>query len=556
MKINKFLLFAFALLLAFSCKENQHKPEVVEKVEIREWKPEDTRSLTGVSAKRGVILNTENGTDGYVLFEPSSSTYTYLINKEGDVVHTWESELNSMNSYLLPNGHLFRLERDENFPTFAAGGQAGRIREYDWEGNMVWDFKYFNEKELTHHDFEIMPNGNILAISYEALTVEEAIAAGKDPHHIPKAGIWLDKIIEVKPVKPDGGTVVWEWQMKDHLIQDLDPTKSNYGVVTENPRKININIPSAEAGPPMSEEQVAQMIKMRVMTSNATVDNQGSDLTHTNAISYNPILDQIVISVPGFGEIFVLDHSTTSEEAKGNSGGTSGLGGDLLYRWGNSANYGRGTKEDQELFLQHDVKWIPKGYPGAGNLMVYVNDITNPNNNLSSMGAALASATSPEMNVAIGDIGNHSAVYEWTIPTDEDGNYVLPDGGAFGPEAPDWSYTAPDKFSLYSAFVSGAHRLQNGHTLITQGMQGRFFEIDQNNEIVWEYWTPYKFDYALPDGSAAQPTGPFIYAMFRSTLYPADFKGFDNKELKPIDPQPEPFIFKMPPPPAEQDSIH
>jgi len=172
------------------------------------------------------------------------------------------------------------------------------------------------------------------------------------------------------------------------------------------------------------------------------------------------------------------------------------------------------------------------------------------------MGAALASATSPEMNVAIGDIGNHSAVYEWTIPTDEDGNYVLPDGGAFGPEAPDWSYTAPDKFSLYSAFVSGAHRLQNGHTLITQGMQGRFFEIDQNNEIVWEYWTPYKFDYALPDGSAAQPTGPFIYAMFRSTLYPADFKGFDNKELKPIDPQPEPFIFKMPPPPAEQDSIH
>jgi len=555
MKINKSLFFAFILLLAFSCKENQPKPEVAEKIEVREWKPEDTRSLTGVSAKRGLILNTENGTDGYVLFEPSSSTYTYLINKEGDVVHTWESELNSMNSYLLPNGHLFRLERDENFPTFAAGGQAGRIREYDWEGNMVWDFKYFNEKELTHHDFEIMPNGHILAISYEALSVEEAIAAGKDPHHIPKAGIWLDKIIEVKPVKPDGGTIVWEWHMKDHLIQDLDPTKSNYGVVTENPRKININIPSAEAGPPMSEEQVAQMKKMGVMTSNATVDNQGSDLTHTNAISYNPSLDQIVISVPGFGEIYVLDHSTTTEVAKGNSGGTSGLGGDILYRWGNSANYGRGTKEDQKLFFQHDVRWIPKGYPGAGNLMVYVNDIPNPNNKLPSLGAAFESATSPEMNVAIGDIGNYSAVYEWTIPTDEDGNYILPDGGAFGPKVPDWSYTAPDKYSFYSAFVSGVHRLQNGNTLITQGMQGRFFEIDQNKEIVWEYWTPFKFDYTLPDGSASQPTGPFIFGMFRSTLYPAEFKAFDDKELKPIEPQPEPFIFKMPPPPVAKDSV-
>ncbi len=55
-------------------------------------------------------------------------------------------------------------------------------------------------------------------------------------------------------------------------------TKNNYGVVAENPGKININIPSAEAGPPMTEEQVTQMKKMGMMTSNATVDNQGSDL--------------------------------------------------------------------------------------------------------------------------------------------------------------------------------------------------------------------------------------------------------------------------------------
>ncbi|NNE01800.1 MAG: hypothetical protein HKN52_01440, partial [Eudoraea sp.] len=217
-KLRYLLLLLFISVSFYSCKTEKSGNEDLATVEVKEWQPEDTRSLSGVSVKRGLILNTEKGTDGYVLFEPSSSTFTFLINKEGDVVHTWESDLNSMNSYLLPTGNLVRLERDENFPTFAAGGQAGRIREYDWEGNMVWDYKYFSETELIHHDIEIMPNGNILAISYEALSTEEAIALGKDPHHIPKAGIWLDKIIEIEPVKPDGGNIVWEWHMKDHLI--------------------------------------------------------------------------------------------------------------------------------------------------------------------------------------------------------------------------------------------------------------------------------------------------------------------------------------------------
>ncbi|MGB5647416.1 MAG: aryl-sulfate sulfotransferase [Muriicola sp.] len=551
MKLKELFLLALTIAL-FSCKSDVPSADNATVAEVREWNPEDTRSLTGVTAKRGLIYNSETDTDGFVLYEPSNGTFTYLLNKEGEVVHTWSSDLNSMNSYLQPNGHLIRMERDENFPTFAAGGQSGRMREYDWDGNLVWDFKYYNEKELTHHDIEILPNGNILAISYDALTPEEALQAGMDPQHIPKAGVWIDKIIEIQPLKPNDGKVVWEWRMRDHLIQDLDKTKDNFGVISEHPRKININVESAEAGPPMSEEQVAHMKKMGFLTSNATVDNQGSDITHTNAVSYNPDLDQIVISVPGYGEIFVIDHTTTTQEAKGSTGGKYGHGGDLLYRWGNPMNYGKGTKEDQALHGQHDIKWIPKGYPGEGNLMVYNNDIPHPDNKFPSMWAALGGNNTPQMDVKIGDVGNYSAVEEWAIPTDENGNYTLGDNGTFGPNEPDWSYTAPDKYSLYSAFISGAHRLKNGHTLITQGMHGRFIEIDENNEIVWEYWNPYKYDYALPDGSTSQPIGPFIYGVFRSTLYPKDYPGLAGKDLKPLTPQPEPFIFKMPPPPASE----
>lgn len=474
------------------------------------------------------------------------------MDKDGHIVHSWTGDLNSMHSYLTEEGHLFRLERDIDFPVFAAGGQAGRIREYDWDGNLLWDFKYANENELTHHDFELMPNGNILAIAYEVKSPEEAIAAGRNPEHVAKAGLWPDKVIEIKPVRPSGGEIVWEWYMWDHLIQDFDSTKNNYGDVAANPRKININV-HGEEGPPMSEEQVEELKKAGVLTSNATADNQSSDLTHTNAIAYNEELDQIALSVPGFSEIFIIDHSTTTEEARGSTGGKWGHGGDLLYRWGNPMNYGRGNKEDRVLYFQHDVKWISKGNPGEGNLMVFNNDIVNPNNKIPSVWAAVMSAESADPQIAVGDLGNHSAIYELAPPVDEQGNYVLSETDPFGPDEMVWTYEAPDKYSFYSAFVSGAHRLSNGNTLITSGAKGRFFEVTADKQIVWEYWNPYNDHYRLPDGSPSQPGGPFMFYQFRATHFDADFPAFEGKNLTALEQQPEAFVFT--PPPAPKDSV-
>lgn len=556
MKIRFIVLLSLLSLFALTCKTDNSKQEISETVEVRQWKPEDLRAIAGNRAKRGLISKSDMATQGYVLFSPYTGTTTFLMDKNGMVVHDWEGELSAtLNGYLLENGHLIRMERDVDFPTFAAGGLGGRLREYDWDGNLVWDFEYANEKEVMHHDLEILPNGNILAIAFELITPEEALAAGKDPNTISKAGIWPDKIIEIKPIKPFGGEIVWEWHMWDHLIQDFDASKANYGVISEHPERINVNIKNDFDFPPLPPEDVQHMKDAGILTANFTSDNLTSDISHANAVVYNPELDQIAISIKHFGEVYVIDHSTTTEEAKGSTGGKSGRGGDLLYRWGNPANYGRGTEADRMLFNQHDLKWIQADYPGGNNFLVFNNDIPDPNNKMPSPLGAMMATRSADPEVSIADIGNYSAVLEFGLPTKDNGTYEIPENGAIGPSKMAWEYIAPDKYSFYSPIMSCAQRLKNGNTLITQGINGRIFEVTPGKEIVWEYWNPYKFDYKLPDGSPAQPGGSVtLYGLFRASQYDANFPAFAGKDLEPISPQPEPFIFKMPPPPPTNDS--
>jgi len=543
-------ILTLLLLFTYSCKTDQSDlNESTETVEVDStW----TRSITGMLAERGLIKESENAFDSYILFNPSASTSTFLMDKKGNIVNEWKSEFNSMQAYLKSNGNIVKMERDPDFPTFAAGGQSGRIREYTWDGELVWDFRYATEKNLTHHDIALMSNGNILAISYDAKTQEECIAAGRDPGHVNSAGLWPDKVIEIKPTLPEGGEIVWEWRMWDHLIQDKFPDKDNYGDLAENPRKINFNVFGSHGGPPMTQEQVDEMIKQGIMTSNATAENQSSDISHVNAIYYNESLDQIAISVPGYSEIFIIDHSTTTEEASTDKGGKYGHGGDLLFRWGNPQNYGMGGPEDQVLHGQHDIRWISEGLKGAGNMMVFNNDIPGPKakfpNAFAAIMTAMQSDHNPDPQISVGEMSNYSAVLELKPQSSGKGNYILEAGQPFKADIV-WEYTAPNKYSFYSAFVSGAHRLPNGNTMILSGAKGRFFEVDSNGNIVWEYWQPYFYDYKLPDGTASQPTGPFVFGQFRIQSIPKDFAGLNGKDLSPINPQPE--AFKLPPPPPK-----
>ena len=161
-----------------------------------------------------------------------------------------------------------------------------------------------------------------------------------------------------------------------------------------------------------------------------------------NSIAYNAQLDQIVLSVRGCNEIWFLDHSTTTKEAAGHTGGKHGKGGDLIYRWGNPAAYRRGTTRDKQLVQQHDAQWIPDGYPGAGHITIFNNGYDR----------------------------GWSSVEEIVPPVDASGRYILEAGKAYGPEKPVWHYEAKNRTDFFSSEISGAHRLPNGNTLICAGV--------------------------------------------------------------------------------------
>jgi Arylsulfotransferase (ASST) len=437
-------------------------------------------------AKVGLSINDPKAFQGYTLFCPLSSNQAYLIDMTGRVVHTWEGAATPASSaYLLANGNLLRpCVLVDNKGKGGGGPDGGRIQEFTWEGDLVWDFQIANDQQLSHHGVHKLPNGNLLVIVGEMKSAAEAADAGRKT----VANMRADTIVEIRPTGKTTAEVVWEWHMWDHLIQDFDNAKAHFGDVAAHPELIDIN-----AGPGSGA---------KAPKAGAPPGKGALDWTHTNAVDYNPALDQILISVCNFSELWILDHSTTTAEAAGHAGGKSGKGGDILYRWGNPRAYRAGTAAEQRLFAQHNPHWIPRGLPGEGHILVFNNGINRPG-------------------------GNFSQVDELVPPVDAKGRYALQPGSAFGPEKPLWSYAAPDKSDFYSSYISGAQRLPNGNTLICSGADGIFFEVTADKEMVWKYVNPVRAGADGKKGGAPTPG-----AVFRAYRYPSDYRGLVGRDLK------------------------
>lgn len=420
----------------------------------------------------GLLKHSPSSIDnGYVLFAPNSNSTTFLIDKCGSLVHSWNSSyLPGLSVYFLPDGNLLRTGYTNN-TTFSAGGSGGVIERMDWNGNVLWSYMISDNSQCQHHDIVMLPNGNIIAVVWEFKTRAEAIAAGRDSTLL-GAGIWSEKLVEIQPVGTNSANIVWEWHAWDHLIQEHDNTKGNFGSIVSNPQLLDVNY-RAQVGP---------------------------DWLHFNSIDYNLDYDQIMFSSRQLDEIYIIDHSTTTAESASHSGGIYGKGGDFLYRWGNSEAYGFPGTQNHQLFGQHNAHWIPSGNPNAGKIMIFNNGNGRTGGNYSS--------------VDIINPVNSSGNYDQTLP--------------FGPNAAEWSYHDTPSSSFYSAFISGAQQLINGNVLICNGMKGEFFEVDPLGNKVWRYINP------VGNSILTQGTTPTANSVFRCTFYPDSYSGFSGKTLTPL----------------------
>ena len=200
-------------------------------------------AATPQHATVGVVSCRDGVCPGYTLL--SVSRTTYLIDREGRVLHTWASMREVFVAYLLPSGNLLRDGGDlELAPQFTAGGASGYLEEVTWHNELVWSWSALPRfAYLSHHDVTPLPNGNVLVLMWERKNKEQALAAGRHPELLPDGEVWDNLVVELRPDRARGrASEVRRWSQWEHLVQDFDPTKANYVEdVAAHPTKFDLN---------------------------------------------------------------------------------------------------------------------------------------------------------------------------------------------------------------------------------------------------------------------------------------------------------------------------
>ena len=413
----------------------------------------------------GLLISQDEAFEGYTLFTPQiaagGSATTLLMKNDGTIRQSWEHEYGAASMpYLIP-GEGSGLENSlliypyrVDFPTMESGGVGGAVQCLTWDNELVWEYILSNSDYQHHHDVEPLPNGNVLMIAWERKTASEGYAMGREEIDNPINEMWSSAIFEIQPDGNGGAEVVWEWHLWDHLVQDYCSSCPNYGSISEHPELFDIN--NGNVGSPSGP------------------GGANADWMHFNAIDYHEEWGQIALSSRYHHEIYVIDHGTTTEEAASHSGGNYGKGGDFLYRLGNPENYDRGSQSDRLFSDQHSINWIPENYPGTNNFILF-------NNYHSGAGP-----------------WGESAVLEFVLPVDANGNYTIEDGQPYGPDTYSWSYEG----DIFSAMQGGSFRLPNGNTLITDCDSAYILEVNSDGEIVWDF--NYIIEYNEPTAAIAR----------------------------------------------------
>ena len=363
--------------------------------------------------------------NSYVLFTGGDNV-SRLIDLNGNSVHEWK-DAGGFSSFIDPalingqKGHVFlTLATAEGTGVDLVPGRVSNrlsktIGELDWEGKTVWEFgsKAPGGLAQQHHDWARLPNGNTLVLSNILLPIK----GFKQPR------ILEDIIYEVNPA----GEIVWQWKASDHLTE-FGFTKAELKLVKEADTADYLHINN-----------------MKVVGPNHWFDSGDK--------RFDP--ENIVIDSRNANFIAIIDRKTGKVVWNlGPHYASTGI--DLVHTARNV------PRPVDQISGQHDAHIIPKGLPGAGNILVFDNHGEG------------GYPPAPLLPVTAG-----SRVLEIDPVKKE----II------------WQYTGEDSggpgWSFLSAHISSARRLPNGNTLIDEGERGRFFQVTPTGEIVWEYVNPY-----------------------------------------------------------------
>jgi outer membrane protein assembly factor BamB len=375
--------------------------------------------------------------NGYTVFITPRDDGAILVDMNGSTVKQWRGFDGAAGgpARALPGGYVI-----SGGPTRAPHQESNALIQLDWQGNVVWQFGRTEHVENAdgesiwsarqHHDWQIegMPAGYFSPGAQPDLDGGKMLLLVHANHVVPAISDRMledDRLIEISR----DGEILWDWTASDHVdglgfsaeAREIIRAAPNFNRARGSVDWLHINS-ATYVGP------------------NRWYD-RGDDRFHP---------EHVVISSRQANIIAIVARD-----------------GDIVWRMGPDYRNSTELAEIGQVIGQHHPHIIPRGLPGAGNLLVFDNG-----------GAGGYGFTNPNAVDGVNAVGRgNSRVLEIDPVTLEKR----------------WEYRIPgtESFRFFSHYISSTQRLPNGNTLITEGADGRLFEVTPDGEIVWEYVSSY-----------------------------------------------------------------
>jgi Arylsulfotransferase (ASST) len=373
---------------------------------------------------------------GFTVLSPLGTQAVIVIDMNGNIVKQWDGFVNSAGgpARILPGGVVMGANG-----TNPPRQESLELIERDFDGQLLWHFDHNEEIQTRdgqkiwsarqHHDWQRpdFPAGYYSPESHPSIQGSNTLILTHTNHARPNvagdASLEDDHLIEVSW----DGKILWEWTVSDH-IDDFHFSKEARAAIAKG-------IPAGPA---------------------ANAGNRSFDWFHMNSATYVGPNRWFEAGDKRFAPENVI---ISSREASLLA--IVARDGSVVWQLGPDFSATPELRTIKQIIGQHNAHLIPKGLPGAGDLMVFDNG-----------GASGYGNPTP---VALDGRGIFARATSRVLEIDPVALKLV------------WSYSSP---AFYAGNISGAQRLPNGNTLVTEGPDGRIFEVTKDDQIVWEYVFP------------------------------------------------------------------